>query len=152
MSWKMTTHNVFAINSQRWNENWLRKIKPHSFSFYLLLMYISSKKDLHVNPYVNRWSHFWFTKTVLDPNDWPSCKYFSGFTSRCIYSLWNSENTVWFFFSENPNSDIFSILWTYFVNRKLSFLGVEAQHWKPSLLMNIKHLAKRLGWKLNFSF
>lgn len=149
MSWRMTTHNVFGIKSQRWRENWLRKINPHSFSFYLFLMYISSKKGLlHVNPHVNRWSHFWFTKPVLDPNYWPPSKYFSVLHPGMLANPKTAYEALWTqcdFFSENSNSDIFGILWTYFVNGKLSFLGVGEQHWKPSLLMNIKHLAKGLA-------
>lgn len=127
MSWRMTIHNIFGIKSQRWNENWLRKIKSHSFSFYLLLMCISSKKGLlHVNPHVNRGLHFWFTKTVLDPNYWPPSKYFSALHPGVFANLNTIYEALWTqcdFFSENSNRDIFGILWTCFVNGKLSFWG-----------------------------
>lgn len=59
VSWRMTIHNVLGIKSERWKENWVRKIKTHSFSFYLLQMFISSKEGLlHISPHVYRWSTF----------------------------------------------------------------------------------------------
>lgn len=49
------------------------------------------------------------------------------------------------FFSGNSNSDIFGILCTYFVNRRINFRGEEgACHRNPSFLLNIKRLAKKL--------
>lgn len=110
--------------------------KPQTFSFYLLLMYISSKKGLfHVNPHVNRWSHFWLTKTVLDPNYWPPSKYFSVLHPDVFANPNIAYEALWTQCDFSvKNRELFGILWTYFVNGKLSFFGGEgtALKAKPS--------------------